>query len=230
MDENLKYYLKTQFFRGYSAEVNSDIGKIKSPKLCKLKDDLIYYIYLFNKFIDLYEKNKNSFYTNLFIDREIYEEFASLISYVTDCKEVKLVKDRFIYNINNFISFDNYSIFMDVIVIMHHCDEIKTYKLTDAARKYLEEAKRRKEEMEKRIKLKGKIKQKNGIGFLEIMSTVCARHPSINPIIINKLNYFQIIEQYKRLLKIDDYTVTMNALSSGNLDTKKQKQIKHYTE
>lgn len=61
------------------------------------------------------------------------------------------------------------------------------------------------------------------------MSSVCARHPSINQLNIHDLSYFQIIEQYMRLQKIDDYEVNMNALVSGTLGEEGRKKIKHYS-
>jgi hypothetical protein len=231
MDENLVYYLQIQFFRGYSVEINKEIGKIRCPKLYELEDDLFYYIFYFNKFIKLYETDKNNFYLNLFKEQS-YSDFMKLIFYMTGYDDIKLTDEgKFMYNKgDNFIFSNNVDVFMNIVIIMHHCEETG-HMLTKGAKKHMEEVKKRKEALEAEFKkLKRKIKQDNGIGFLEIMSTVSARHPSINPININELNYYQVVNQYKKLLKIDDWNVVMNSYSNGNLDEKQTKKIRHYSE
>jgi hypothetical protein len=60
------------------------------------------------------------------------------------------------------------------------------------------------------------------------MSTVCARHPSINPINIGQLNYYQVVEQYKRLMKIDDYTPCL--YGNATEEYVKKNNIKHYSQ
>ena len=77
--------------------------------------------------------------------------------------------------------------------------------------------------------LKGKKSNKNSIGLLEIISSIAARHPSINSINIKELNYFQLIDQFQRINKIDDWELNMKILASGYMSPENQKEIKHYT-
>ncbi len=118
---------------------------------------------------------------------------------------------------------------MDTIRILHWHDgsSVKDYK---PANKIAEEM------MKKAAKLKAEIKKKlnkdnTDSGFLEIMSAICARHPSINQLNIKDLNYYQILDQFYRLQMIDEFGMKVNAWSFGNLDEKGIKSIseKHYT-
>ena len=122
---------------------------------------------------------------------------------------------------------------MDIVKIMHHfesddyLDEYLVNKNNPKVQELIakiKEGRRRKKEAEKNSR------GKDGIGLLEIVSSVCARHPSINPTNIKQLNYYQLIDQFKRLNLIDSYNLSTATLASGNLSEEGRKNIKHYSE
>jgi hypothetical protein len=59
MDEALKSYIKLNIFLGYSIYIDEEIGELYCPKIKEINVGLIYYIYMFNKFIDLYDEDKD---------------------------------------------------------------------------------------------------------------------------------------------------------------------------
>ena len=114
---------------------------------------------------------------------------------------------------------------MDAIKTMHHLDDY----LDDIECKN-ETVKKMMEEMRlARKKTKEKLSQQNGIGLLDIFSSLCARHPSINSINVKELNYYQLIDQFQRLCVIDNYNANIDALTFGNLSEEAKQKMKHYT-
>lgn len=224
MDEALKSYIKLNIFLGYSVYIDEEIGELYCPKIKEINIGLIYYIYMFNKFIDLYDEDKDSFFNNITKTEDIIREFMTFVSFFKKTENIYFKFNTFYFD-KNCINNKNINLFMDTIKIMHHMDKkIDDYKPANkVAEEMLKRARKLRKEMQQ------KIKKKDGIGFLEIMSSVCARHPSINQLNIHDLSYFQIIEQYMRLQKIDDYEVNMNALVSGTLGEEGRKKIKHYS-
>lgn len=224
MDDNVKSYIKTNAFLGYDITIDLNIGAIKPPKIDDLKETLTTYIYLFNKYIDLYENNKSKFYNLILTDETYLLEFGSLLYYFLNTEEIRCLDNKFCFNDKNFIDETNIEIFMETLRVLHHCDKKDdNYKLVNRiAIEMAERAKKLKKELE------GKIKNKDGVGFLEITSTISARHPSINPTNIGQLNYFQIIDQYKRLLKIDTYTPCL--YGNATEEYIKNNNVTHYSE
>jgi len=61
-----------------------------------------------------------------------------------------------------------------------------------------------------------------------IISSVCARHHTYNYSNIGELTIYQLLEQFKRICKIDEYFININSLMHGA--DKKDVQVKHWSE
>jgi hypothetical protein len=236
MEENIKNAIKTSAFLGYNIIVDSNMGYYKCPKIDDLKENLNTYIYFVDKFTKLFEDNKPEFYCSLFSSQEILREFASIIYFFFKTEQIKLKDSKIIvgekeftdenektFIVEYFLDENNINLFMESLRVLHHYDKKDDDYLpaNKTAAEMMARAKKLKREME------AKIKQKDGIGFLEIMSTVSARHASINPTNIGQLSYYQIIDQYKRLMLIDMYTPCL--YGNATEEYVKKNNIKHYS-
>lgn len=89
--------------------------------------------------------------------------------------------------------------------------------LTD--RKYEVKNKKEKEYMEMVRKAKEKYKNfldgDNETFMLDIISSVCAKHPSLNLFNIDKLTVYQLYNQFYRLNYIDDYFLSIKSMLAG---------------
>lgn len=105
-------------------------------------------------------------------------------------------------------------------------------KYEPQAFKYNPKGKRAKE-MKKRIEStrqqveKIKAKKREEITLIELISALCAKHPSINLFNVWKLTYYQFINQLQRLQIIDDYDFALRSILAG-ADPKKV-DAKHWT-
>lgn len=223
MDENLKSIIKYNAEYGYKIIVDENMGYFKSPTMNDLKENMLYYISLIHYFIDLYEDNKNSFYDSVFLNEQYFTEFITLLSFFFEFNNIRFEDEKLFINENNFIDKNNINLFIEALRILHHFDKKDDdYEPANkVAAEMMARARKLKKEME------AKIKSKDGIGFLEITSTVSARHPSINLINIGQLNYYQIIDQYKRLMMIDMYTPCL--YGNATEEYIKKNNVKHYS-
>jgi hypothetical protein len=228
MEEWLRNYIKTNAFNGLNIKVGNNLPTIKMPCIKDL-DDIYTYLFLFTKYIELYNEKKDDMYFDLMADEASKLDFALFLNYFTDIESLDFDNSTFIYGEKTYINYENIGLFMQVIKVLHHRDRKQDYytysnSLVDRMLKRAHEAKKKIEE--ERAKLKAKSKNSdNDSGFLEIQSTLSARHPSLNIIVMKELNYYQILEQYKRLLEIDKYTPVLN----GNATEEYVKKLKHYS-
>lgn len=58
--------------------------------------------------------------------------------------------------------------------------------------------------------------------YSDILSSVCAKHPSINPLTIGELTIYSTLDQFKRLNMIDKYEIDIQSLLHGA----KQEEVK----
>lgn len=223
MDDNIKTFIKTNAFLGYRIIIDENMGYFQCPKIDDLKENLMTYIYFVNRFIELYEDDKNNFYINILSNEQNFQEFASMLYMFLDTKETKFKDYKFYLNENNFMNESNVTIFMETLRILHHFDKKDDdyLPLNKIAAEMIARARKLKKEMQ------AKIKQQDGVGFLEIISTVSARHASINPTNIGQLNYFQILDQYKRLMMIDMYTPCL--YGNATEEYIKNNKVRHYS-
>lgn len=223
MDDNIKNIIKYNAFYGYKIIVDENMGYFKCPKIDDLEDNLLTYISLVNAFIDLYEDNKITFFDNIIFQDDYLNTFASLLYFFFEIEDIKLKDYKFFINDINFIDDKNISLFMEALRVLHHFDKKDDdyVPVNKIAAEMMERARKLKKEMEE------KIQNKDGISFLEISSTVSARHPSLNPTNIGQLNYYQIIDQYKRLMMIDIYTPCL--YGNATEEYIKANNVKHYS-
>lgn len=223
MENNLKDLIKINAFLGFDFIFSYEIGYIKCPNVESVQSNLLLYLYLVNKYTQLYEDEKEDFFNIVLQNNEYRSEFGALLYYFIPTEEIRFLDNKFVYHEGNFIDNTNFSLFMDTVRVLHHFDKKDDdYKPANKiAAEMMKRAKKLKKELEQ------KQRQKNGIGFLEIMSTVCGRHHSISPDNIRKLNYYQIVDQYKRLLKIDEYTPCL--YGNATEDYIKKNNITHYS-
>jgi len=222
MDENLKHLIKYNAFYGHKIIIDENMGYLKCPTMNDLQENILLYIYLVNKYIELYEDNKNEFYEEVFLKEEYFREFISVFSFFVQIEEIQIKDDKLFINEKNYIDKNNIKLFMEILRVLHHYDKKDDdYKKSKMVEEHMKRARKLKKELE------AKIKNKDGVGFLEISSTVCARHPSINPTNIGQLNYYQIVEQFKRLMKIDTYTPCL--YGNATEEYIKKNNVKHYS-
>ncbi|MFA7204596.1 MAG: hypothetical protein WC188_12915 [Candidatus Caldatribacteriota bacterium] len=222
MNEGLKYIIKNNAFYGYKIIVDENIGFIKCPKMDDLQETMLLYISLVADCINIYEDNKDNYYYLMLSDEHYFQNFLSVLHFFIQIEKINFIDNKIYFNDENFIDENNIILFMETLRILHHYDKKDDDYLpaNKIAAEMMKRAKKLKKEME------AKIKSKDGIGFLEISSTVSARHPSINPTNIGQLNYYQIIEQYKRLMMIDAYTPCL--YGNATEEYIKKNNVKHY--
>jgi hypothetical protein len=75
---------------------------------------------------------------------------------------------------------------------------------------------------------KAKHSQEDESDLSNIISSVCARHHTYNYSNIGELTIYQLLEQFKRICKIDEYFININSLVHGA--DKKEIQLKHWSE
>jgi len=115
---------------------------------------------------------------------------------------------EFLIDDNSSISKKNFNFFIDVLKRQNCMTSEGKKKMTpknEAQRKMF-------------IKLKEhrhKHNSANQNDMTDIISSVCAKHPSINMFNVGDLSMYQLIDQYKRLNLIDEYFININSLMHG---------------
>jgi len=92
---------------------------------------------------------------------------------------------------------------------------------------------KRAREMERKIEAtrkevqKIKSKKKDDVALTDLISGLCARHPTINLFNVWDLTYYQFIDQLQRLQIVDEYDFSLKSILAG-ADAKKI-NVKHWT-
>ena len=220
MEEQIKVYIKTSALLGNNIILGDKLPILKAPKLCDISDNLFMYLSYLDKYIELYEEKKHRIYFEIIKDKSSIGEFVFFVKFFVDCTNLGFTSGDFIFD-KSIINYENIVIFMDAIKVLHHNDKkTDNYKVGKLANEMLERSRKIKKEYE------AKISKNNDYTLHDIISAVCARHPSINPINVNNLSYYQLIEQYKRLSSIDVYTPCL--VGNATEDYIKKNNVKHY--
>ena len=227
MDKNKRTYIELNAFRGKLIRLTDNLPFVKMPSLDELGDGLYSYLYFFTTYINQYKTNKKDIYFSIIENDDSKLKFISFLNFITDCSELVLVKSTFQINDTCYINYENIHVFMDVMEVLHHMS-----KADDNEKKYthssslvdnmLAEAEKRKQKI---IEATQKNDDDNS-GFLELVSTISARHSSLNVLNIGQLNYYQLIDQYKRLMMIDKYTPCL--YGNATEEYIKENNVKHY--
>lgn len=248
MEQVLIEIIRGNSFMGLPILVESNMGVIHCPIIKEMKDTLFIYNNQLHKFANIYDKSSSflSKVNELKLLEEL-KDFASNYYYADDAiyQDDKLVfikndVDKNKMYIIGIISNDNICDFMDTVLAMNHIynnkninkeDEDAHLKINDDDSEWLKEFKRKTIEAKKKYKqnITEMQKQESGIGIFEILSSVAARSQTISPLNIKELNYFQLIEHFRRLTMLDSFDMHMNALSYGNIPKEEINKIEHYT-
>lgn len=259
LDKNTINRIELNALLNTSFILNEDIGFMHCPSLNQMDGGFLTYSYYTTTFLNKYDTLKGEFYSDITSDENSIKDFKTLIYYYMSNIVLQYSKDENIFYILsskdsgvfkklsnkrsdnseidkqdlekitvNFIGKSNVDIIMDAISILNWRGEnekqLKKYDKT------VEDHMKKVEEM--KAKLKVQINNdEDGMGAVEMISSLCARHPSINLTNVNELNYFQIVEQFHRLQMLDTFGRNANAWSAGSLSEDGIKELteKHYT-
>lgn len=227
IDEDKKIYIQTSALNGFSIYLSKNLPIIKLPSLKDVESDFFSYLYLFMKYIDDYENKKGDMFFDIVSNEQSILEFGMFLNHFTDCTNLTYENSTFKFNDNQYVNFENFELFMETITILHHRNKEgkATYKPANSlAEQMMAEFERRKKAIQDKI---SKTQKDKGTGLLEIISTISARHPSLNLLNIVNLNYYQIIDQYKRLLQIDKYTPCL--YGNATEEYIKSNKVEHYS-
>lgn len=135
----------------------------------------------------------------------------------------KILKQEVVFHIDNYflmgdkvIDQNNFYSIINIIlqqnIIKRKPYQIKTKKEKD----YFEMVKKAKE------KYKKFLESENDYFLIDLISSVCAKHPSLNLFNIGKLTVYQLFDQFNRLSYIDEYFINIKSMLAGAEDIKLQ--------
>ena len=225
---------KTELSRKKSLEV-PDIGLFIMPTLDEI-ELLNYYTYLVHKYCKYY--NDPNMFSDIHdeCDDSVIEEITFMIKMFTEHEQV--IYNNGVYYCDTKLKIDesNFNSFVGVIKIAHHLIEEEEYHLPkgNVARQYMLEAMKRKKDLKRRQDEESERAIKNGakeaprgLQMSKLISSLCAKHPSINPLNIGQLTYYQMLDQFYMLANIEEFEIGMQSAFAGAAGDSK---ITHYTE
>jgi hypothetical protein len=216
--------LKTKFLLGKPIELDG-IGKLHQLTLDEILD---IGFPKYNSFLGVLCISKEEILEELKIEDQDFEPFDFIVANCIHSEEYKelvckalsaFLKSDVTFNQEGYFEIgelidcrilhkQNFNFFID-IVKQQNCIREKP-KLpeckNEAQRQYYEKLK------EVRAK-KEQFENKNS--FYDIVSSLCSRHNSINVFNIGDFNIYQIIDQYKRLVMIDEYFISVDSRMHG---------------
>lgn len=238
MNKKIISQISLNLLQGRKINLSDELKEVQCPKVKDIEYDLLQYNTKVSLFIELFEKLQTEFLNNL-RDMDLITVFAEFAKLFIDAQFIYLGEDNSdiyleYYSLNKdnkkciiaTINKVSIPLFMDVLKIMHHMNDYLDEE-DDNDSKAVREHKRR--VREQKLRLRKLNAQNDGIGLFEVISSLCTRSPSYNLLNINELSYYQLIEQFSQLMKIDSWQINMNALTSGNMTEEGQNKIKHYT-
>lgn len=211
------------------------IGLLVMPVLDEI-ELLSYYTYLVGKYC--------KYYNNIGAFSELHENAdGALTSDIIELIKTFTKYDKVIYSNGAYycdtvlkIDENNFNSFIGAIKIAHHLIDKEEYYLpkNDVARTYMLEAMKRKKDLEERQReesskaVKSGMKEApRGLQMSKLISSLCAKHPSINPINVGQLTYYQLLDQFYMLANIESFEIGMQSAFAGAAGDSK---VKHYTE
>lgn len=220
INKNVEHFIKTAALFGDEMLIEDQMGTFKCPTMNELGSNKTVYVSLASKFMDMYEECSGMF-EKILSDKEMTYQFGFLMTLFFCAEKVRWEGGSLCTEKGNKVNTTNVALFMEVLKILHHRNKSSDrYVFANSlAEEMMREAMRREREIE------NKVSNKDGIGFLEIASTLCARHPSINTANIGQLNYYQVLDQYRRLMLIDAYAPCLY----GNATEEYVRKIQHYS-
>ncbi|GEM_PF-4741236 len=121
---------------------------------------------------------------------------------------------------------NNYSEFIRLVKIANLIKDEKDISKNPNFDKYIENAKKR---LEERLRKKGVALAKNNeneISLLDLVSSLCSCHNSLNILNIWDLTLFQFQDQFQRTRLIEDFNIGIRSLLAGA--KKEEVKLEHY--
>lgn len=248
LSENVIHHIELNALLNEGFLPHEEIGLMYSPPINQMNGGFLNYSYYTNMFLNSFDELKGDFYQHIISDKNIIKDFIIMLSYYKKNAQTTYDEDDSVFYIAsnkfehdttpiqnqnseniliNYIGESNIDFVMETISILNwrgsNDKQVKKYN------KAVEDHMQRVAELKAKLKLQ--IEESEGMGVVEMVSSLCARHPSINVTNVKELNYFQIVEQFHRLQMLDTFGRNANAWSSGSLsdDGVKEMEKKHYT-
>jgi len=196
----------------------------------KLKEIINYSFEKYNKFISIITLNKTEIMDSLSILEEVSLWDFIILNFVSvDNDEVKdlflhifslIFKDKVVFSVEGVfligdtgktIDESNYTEIFSILKDQNCAKEREEKYLNKREREYQKAVQLAKQKYKKALKAMGK----EDTDLLDIISSICAKHPSLNFFNIQELTIYQMIDQFKRLNMIDDYFVSIDSLLAG---------------
>lgn len=160
-------------------------------------------------------------YQNAVYNEEFQQQIINALSLFLH-EDINMVSEGFSVGDSGLIHVSNFNFFIEILM-MQNCIKSK-----DSNEKYPND--KVKEYMQRIKALKEKY-QKNygggGVDITDIISSVSAKHPSLNLLNVGEMTIYQVYDQYKRLNKIDEYEISLNSLMHGA--AKEDVQLSHWS-
>jgi len=199
----------------------------------------------YNEFLGLLCCNKEDLIANI-ENEDILDEITPYLYVQTLCKSKEKVMKLILLGLESFlkqkISYTNFGFMIGefnpdkpeyLIINEDNFDELaKVLKIQNCLNSKVNKPKnsfeKKLEEMRKKYNKCFNNKEKNvdDNNLNDIISAVCAKHPSINLLNIGNLTIYQLIDQFKRLNAIDTYHININSLIHG---ASKDESLKHWS-
>jgi len=226
MDINLNNKLKSLLAKSIKLN-NYEIKPLTINEICEIGIENYYkYVYISTCKLEGIEEEEDMYDVFCFIEefRNIFIEASSIF-----------LKNKVIFRNKE----DNYFFYIEndecchIINKFNFMDYVNTIKYqngvgqNDEPKPFNDTAK---EMMEKLKKLRAKYATKQNeeeSDIVDIISSVCSKHPSINLLNVGELTILQIIDKFKRLNMIDSYYLNFEALMHGA--SGEDTQLKHWS-
>lgn len=233
--ENMDYRCKLL----YGEHIEFENNKIYPLTLKEIKD---FSFEKYNKFLSLTSFTKNEIMEMLKTVEEISLYDFILISVVSDKSEELLklmlgfltliLKEEVMFSQDGCyitdsgfkLNHENFHTFINIIRDQNGIKEREDKILTKKERDYKEMVREAREKHKEYIKHIGNA---NDTDLLDLISALSSKHPSLNLLNIWELTVYQLIDQFKRLNMIDDYSVGIDSLLAGA--SKKDVQLIHWS-
>lgn len=208
----------------------------------KLKDLINYSLDKYNKFVSIITLNKTEIMESLNILEEVSLWDFIILNFVSvDNDEIRdlflhilslCFRDIVRFSIEGYFLIGdsgktlNENNFMQIISILRDQNQTRERKekfVNKKEREYFQAVQKAKQKYQKALKAMGK----DDTDLLDIISSICAKHPSLNFSNIQELTIYQLIDQFKRINMIDDYFISIDSLLAGA--SKKNVDLKHWS-
>jgi hypothetical protein len=207
------YNLRADLLLGKPIWVNR-LGYVYPPTINEIEEINFtkYYTYV-NLIVykDNYIEKCQQLFDALFFYDDIKNLFIEALSFFLKEKNIKCDTNLKIFfnGDTGCLDKNNFNEFVDCI------KQINCLSIEDSIKYANNRAKQIAEKLKKLKEKYLKNKKQEGLDFLDIISSVCAKHPSINLFNVGNLTIYQLIDQFKRLNMVDNFYISVESLLHG---------------